>query len=177
MGMGRIFGVGAVACALACGSGNPPAGVNVSSATGSGGAASVTSTGASGSCDNGAGGAAMLVADKGCDPKMAVDMTGKPEVEIKFGYIDSKFVYTPKCAKVSPCTKVTFRCGGTNECNFSMHPLQGGAGAKADPASPFGFTFDPNLTEKSFVLKNKGSFPYICASHYAAGMVGTVFVQ
>ncbi len=103
------------------------------------------------------------------------NQTGKTNVQIDFGFINSKFQYAPRCLKVSRCTMVTFKCQG-EPCDFVFHPLQGG-NKNADPKSPFGFNFAAKVQEKSFVMKDKGSFGYYCVAHQDVDMAGAVFVE
>jgi plastocyanin len=175
-----------MACGVAaCGGGdvisNPPApnstGQSTTAGTGGAGSTSASTAGVGGMTGAGGSGGSgtMFVPVNGCDPKTALNQTGKPAVDIYFGYIDKKDQYVPRCVRITAGAQVNFKCQ-TDPCNFQQHPLQGGALGKKDPNSPFGFVFG-EFTEKSFVLKNKGSYPYYCTAHQNVNMAGAVYVE
>lgn len=104
----------------------------------------------------------------GCDPAMAVDMTGMAEVVIN----QVALTYTPACIKVSAGTSVKFTA------DFVGHPLVGGIvdGTKMpDAASPILAT--STGTEASFTIANAGTYGYYCDFHALSGMFGAIIAE
>jgi plastocyanin len=173
----------------ACGGSESDLATTTSASSGAGASGATSATGGAGasatSASTGGTGGAPCVdhgtafdAYNGCVPGELEDMTCMSNVEVKFGFIDSKFKYVPACIVVSAGTTVTFTAAdGTN---FQIHSLQGGTaqgGLKPDNDSPIVFTNDSNLKSKSFVFSDAGSYPYYCVPHALQGMVGAVYVD
>jgi plastocyanin len=84
------------------------------------------------------------------------------------------FTYAPACMEISAGQSVVF------SGDFSVHPLTPGS-APGDPK--FGSSDNPIPTvgsgNKDTTVKfpNSGIYPFYCAQHFAAGMVGVVQVD
>ena len=99
----------------------------------------------------------------------AEDHTGAVALTV----VSSGIRYTPRCARVSVGTTITF------ESDFVTHPLGGGAVvggvAMPDPESPI--TPTTTGTTVTFDFTEVGEFPYFCDRHASIGMFGTIWVE
>jgi len=96
----------------------------------------------------------------GCSNADAKDLTKEAEVTIQWDFS----VADVGCVLVSAGTTITFAG------NFDVHPLFGGDGNEADPASPFS-----NHDNGVVTVTEAGAYGFYCALH--ASMLGAVFVQ
>jgi plastocyanin len=129
----------------------------------------------SGGAPLGCGDAITFEAIHGCDPAMLTDLTAEDAVTIGYGYIDSAFIYDPKCIHVCAGTEITF--DALDDGNFQIHPLQGGVNPTPDPASPIPTKSDAASTSVTFTITEPGSYGYYCVAHASVGMAGAIYVQ
>jgi plastocyanin len=117
----------------------------------------------------------------GCAPSQFIDRSAAGASRtVGFGGASGStlFSYSPACITIAAGQSVTFSGGGSS--GFGAHPLAPGAlGAPTagSAGNPIQRTTDGNLRETTVVFNVAGTFPYICETHAAAGMVGVVRVQ
>lgn len=136
-------------------------------AGGAGGAGGMGGAGGAGGMGGAGGSMSNLV--NGCDPAMAMDMTGMATATIA----SMGLAYNPKCIKVSAGTDVTW------DSNFMLHPLVGGTVSGVTKTPDANSPIKPTSSGMSvtFKLPAKGTYGFYCDVHAAGGMAGAVFVE
>jgi plastocyanin len=114
----------------------------------------------------------------GCDPTVAMDLTGQATVTITFP-ANNMLAYSPSCIKVTAGTMVTF------QGPFANHPLQAGVvqGATEKPAAAGTTPLPTNAgglasgSSATFTMQPAGTYGYYCDFHALIGMYGAIIVE
>ncbi len=88
------------------------------------------------------------------------------------------FGYSPRCITVAAGQTVTFTGGTTT--SFGVHPLGPGINGDATAGTsgnPIPRLADGTVRDVTVTFPSAGTFPYVCETHAAGGMVGVVRVQ
>jgi plastocyanin len=117
---------------------------------------------------DGSGGSSSLPNVNGCTYATAQDFTSTA-LTVSF----PSLAYAPKCARIRAGQAVKFNGA------FADHPLVAGrvASGVATPAVGSPIVSTSSGTMATFTFPTSGAFPYYCNFHYAAGMVGAIYVD